>query len=67
MSLSEKSPDFLLDRLQQNAQRYPDKTAISFLSSSGKVEDQLTYSELEQATTDIASRLFESGLAQGDR
>lgn len=70
MKSSNEAPDFLLDRLAQNASRYPKKTAVTFLASGsngGKVEHQLTYSELEKQTSNIANRLLESGLSKGDR
>ena len=60
----------LLDRLEQNARKYSDKTVITYLASApngGKVEKQLTYSDLAQQTDDLANRLLECGLSNGDR
>lgn len=70
MESSQKAPDFLLDRLTQNAAKYPSKSAVTFLASGpegGKVEAKLTYSELDQQTSAVASRLLQSGLSRGDR
>ena len=64
------SPGLFLDRLAQNATSFPNKTAVTFLSSGpngGKVEHALTYSELSKETTALASRLLGSGLSKGDR
>jgi acyl-CoA synthetase (AMP-forming)/AMP-acid ligase II len=64
------SCDLLLDRLEQNASKFGTKTAITYLASGpngGKVEKQLTYSELVQQTNDLAVRLVEAGLSCGDR
>jgi acyl-CoA synthetase (AMP-forming)/AMP-acid ligase II len=66
---SEKTLDFFLDRLTQNAARYPTKTAVTFLASGpngGKVESQLTYSQLQEQTSALACRLLQNGLTQGD-
>jgi acyl-CoA synthetase (AMP-forming)/AMP-acid ligase II len=66
---SEKTLDLFLDRLTQNAARYPTKTAVTFLASGpngGKVESQLTYSQLQEQTSALACRLLENGLTQGD-
>lgn len=60
----------VLDRLEQNARKYPNKTVITYLTSApngGKVETQLTYSDLVQRTDDLANRLLECGLTKGDR
>jgi len=64
------SYDLLLDRLEQNTFKYAEKTAITYLASGakgGKVEKQLTYGDLEMLTDNLAHRLLESGLVQGDR
>lgn len=52
--------DLLLDRIEQNAAKYPSKTAVTFLVSGpdgGKVEKNLTYQELVQEMTSVANRL----------
>jgi len=65
--------DSLLDRLKANAERQPAKVAASFLlpatsSFGGKVGGQLTYGQLDEATTALANRLLDvEGLAKGDR
>jgi acyl-CoA synthetase (AMP-forming)/AMP-acid ligase II len=61
--------DLLLDRLSSNALKFPNKPAASFVSpgpNGGKLDKQLTYQQIEQTTTHLASRLLEHGLAKGD-
>lgn len=70
METSSTAPDFILNRLAKHATTSPNKTAVTFLASGpngGKVESQLTYSELAQETTALALRLIQSGLCKGDR
>lgn len=64
------SCDLLLDRLAANAQKTPDKQATAFIapgSNGGKIEKKLTYQELEQETSELASRLVAAGIQKGDR
>ena len=55
-----KRPDRLLDRLAANAAKHPDKRAIAWLNSKGEIEQQLTYKELEQQTSALATALLSS-------
>ena len=64
MTSSQNAPSLFLDRLAQNASSHPSKIAITFLSSGpdgGKVEQKLTYSELAQETSALASRCWKVG------
>ena len=66
----EEKWDLLLDRLEKNAQKYPTKTAIGFISpgpDGGTLPKKLTYQELSKETSNLASFLLESGLKRGDR
>lgn len=47
--------------LEQSAQRYPDKMAVLFKGKS------VTYSDLERLSSELASRLRQSGIQKGDR
>jgi acyl-CoA synthetase (AMP-forming)/AMP-acid ligase II/acyl carrier protein len=61
----------LLDQLEENAAKHPNKTVFSFLSpglNGGRISASLTYAELQQQTTDLAQRLLsQGGLSKGDR
>ena len=62
--------DLLLDRLAGNSKTYASKTAVTFLSAGpdgGSIDKQLTYSELEEKSSGLSSRLLKSGLKAGDR
>jgi acyl-CoA synthetase (AMP-forming)/AMP-acid ligase II len=62
--------DLLLDRLEENASKYPNKTAVGFISpgpQGGSLQKKLTYQELAQETSNIAAFLLESGIQKGDR
>jgi non-ribosomal peptide synthetase component E (peptide arylation enzyme) len=64
--------DFLLNRLAENAAKHPSKVAMAFVTpgpNGGKLSKQntFTYSALEQETTELATRLLESGMVEGDR
>jgi acyl-coenzyme A synthetase/AMP-(fatty) acid ligase len=62
--------DFLLNRLAENAAQHPSKVAVAFLTpgpNGGKLSKQFTYQQLEQETSELATRLLESGMVQGDR
>jgi acyl-CoA synthetase (AMP-forming)/AMP-acid ligase II len=66
-------PDLLLERLSQNAERFPDKMAISFLDpgpNGGILQSspRWTYSALEEYTDRLSQTLLTvHGIAPGDR
>jgi acyl-CoA synthetase (AMP-forming)/AMP-acid ligase II len=67
--MTPSSCDLLLDRIEQNAAKYPSKTAVTFLASGpdgGKVEKRITYKELVTQVNSIASRLSDT-IQPGDR
>ena len=53
-------------RLAQTASKYQNNTAVTFLRH-GKVETELTFSQLYNDTNELASELIERGVKQGDR
>ncbi|KAG7342591.1 acyl-CoA synthetase AMP-forming/AMP-acid ligase II [Nitzschia inconspicua] len=61
----------LLDRLEENASKYPQKTVFTFLSpglNGGRISASLTYRQLQQQSSTLATRLLlQSGLSTGDR
>jgi acyl-coenzyme A synthetase/AMP-(fatty) acid ligase len=67
---TKNSHDFLLDRLRQNASRQPSKLAVAFLVSGpdgGQIDQQLTYQQLEQKTSELAGRMLTTTeLKKGD-
>uniref|UniRef100_A0A7S4I4Q8 AMP-dependent synthetase/ligase domain-containing protein n=1 Tax=Odontella aurita TaxID=265563 RepID=A0A7S4I4Q8_9STRA len=69
-SSSDGSPS-LLSCLSSNASSYPDKIALTFLTSGsdgGSITSQLTYSALERRTSNLArSLLSKHSLAKGER
>jgi non-ribosomal peptide synthetase component E (peptide arylation enzyme) len=70
MTDSGETWDFLLDRLAENATKQPTKLAVAFVApglNGGKLERQLTYQALAQETSDLATRLLESGITKGER
>jgi len=70
MRQSDESWDLLLDRLAKNAMSNGSKIAIAFVTpgpDGGKLSLQLSYSEVEAQTTELAMRLRNSGLKKGDR
>lgn len=70
MRQSNESWDLLLDRLAKNAKNNGTKIAIAFVApgpDGGKLSLQLSYSEVEAQTTELALRLRNSGLKKGDR
>lgn len=63
-----KEWDLLLDRIQTNALQSPTKRAMAFLGSDGNtIEQEFSYLQLEQETTNLAQTLLRSGLVKGDR
>ena len=66
----EHTPDLLLDRLQDNAKKYPKKMAVGYISPGphgGKLSKELSYESLERQTSAVAGFLLESGIEKGDR
>jgi acyl-CoA synthetase (AMP-forming)/AMP-acid ligase II len=64
------SPDLVLDRLAKNIDKDGSKTLFTFLGpglDGGRVQKSYTYSAFAQETSNLAQRLLESGLKQGDR
>ena len=68
----ESNLPLLLDRLALHAKNSPNKLALTFLGSSGpngmNAEQQYTYEQIDQHTTNLASKLLNiRGLSKGDR
>lgn len=70
MTLSDGAPDLLLNRLTKNIAKDGSKKLFTFLGpglNGGKVQKSYTYDSFNLETSNLAQRLLESGLRQGDR
>ena len=65
MASTADSP-LLLSRLNHHVQTQPEKTAVSFVSSSGQIDESYTYRELDRITTQLAQRLIQKGIQPGE-
>lgn len=64
------SYDFLLERVEANAAKTPNKMAVGFIAAGpegGNLQKKLTYKELSDETSRIACFLLENGVKAGDR
>jgi acyl-coenzyme A synthetase/AMP-(fatty) acid ligase len=63
--------ELLLDRLSKHAAKaHSSKRAVAFLGpakNGGKIDRELSYSEIESKTSELAQHLLEKGLKKGDR
>lgn len=64
------SSELVLERLAKNAGKYGSKNLFTFLGpglDGGRVQKSYTYTAFTQETSNLAQRLLENGLKQGDR
>eukprot|EP00980_Cylindrotheca_fusiformis_P003161 scaffold721_cov131-Cylindrotheca_fusiformis.AAC.51 len=67
---SDGSPELVLDRLNKNVEKNGSKTLFTFLSpglDGGSLQKSYTYAAFALETSNLAQRLLESGMNQGDR